>query len=457
MGVKYSVIIPTYNEELYLESVLTSLNKVGNCEVIISDGGSNDQTLDIAERHNIKIIRSTLGRGIQLNNGIKAANGEILCFLHADTLPPDNAFDLLTEFFEKSDNKICRFKLGFDIDHWLLNLYKHFSKYDSLFTRFGDMLIAVKKDFYYEIGGFPNWKTFEDVEFLRKAAKKTKIKILDAEVNSSARTFTKYGLIRQQIYNGYLMTKYLFGLRKFIVKNKYYKRMQKHVTASIIVFVRYPVEGKVKTRLAATLGNKVAKELYKNFAEAVINSVKKIKNTYKYVFYSDKNEKPLIKKWLGINFIYAAQSGNDLGERMKEAFRIVFSHGAKKAVIVGTDIPDLSKEIINKGIEALENSDVVIGPCKDGGYYLLGIKKYYPQIFEDIKYSSANVLAQTLKKIKESNLTVTLINELQDIDTEGDLIKWLKESENGTLKSEVELYYNLTKGRIQIKCAHCSR
>ena len=236
MSLKYSIIIPTLNEELYLEKVLISLSNFNNCEIIIADGGSSDKTIDIARKFSVTVADSQPGRGVQLNRGVKISSGDIICFLHADTLLPSNAFNLLNDFFENAENKICRFKLGFDIGHWLLDRYKTFSRYDTLFTRFGDMFIAVRKEFYDELEGFPNWKIFEDVEFLRKASLITKVNVINAEVVSSARTFTKYGLIKGQIYNGYLFAKYLLGFRKFIEENNYYNRRQKINRASIIIF-----------------------------------------------------------------------------------------------------------------------------------------------------------------------------------------------------------------------------
>lgn len=441
MSVKYSFIIPTLNEELYLENTLQSLSGFKNYEIIISDGGSNDDTLKIAEKYNTKIVNSEAGRGIQLNNGIKFSSGEILCFLHGDTLLPENAFFLLEEYFKNSKNMICRFKLGFDIDQTILNRYKKFSKYDTIFTRFGDMFIAARKDFVLEIGGFPNWKIFEDVEFLRKAAKESKIFVLDEEVISSARTFTKYGLISQQLFNISSFIKYLAGAKRFIENGEYYKRDMKKITASIILFVKYPVEGKVKTRLAESIGNSKAVKIYSGLAERTVIEMKRLKNSYNYIFYSDESEKERIKKWIRGNFFYAPQKGDDLGERMSNAFRLVFGHGASKALIIGTDIPDLSTEIINDAIKKLDDFDVVIGPSPDGGYYLLGMKEFTPELFENITYSTNTVFEDTVKKIKDKNKSYTTLETIEDIDTEDELRNWIDGTDDTQLKNEISKIY----------------
>ena len=136
-NIKYSVIIPTLNEEAFIAKCIESAqNNIPGAEIIIADGRSADSTIEICKSYKVKIVSSSKGRGIQLNDGAKAASGDVLIFLHADTLLPDNAHNLIVNFFISAENKICRFLLGFDFNHKLLDLYTKFSKYDdsSLFN-----------------------------------------------------------------------------------------------------------------------------------------------------------------------------------------------------------------------------------------------------------------------------------------------------------------------------------
>lgn len=450
----YSVIIPTLDEEYSIgRTIEAAMKSMPGAEIIIADGGSTDRTLEICLRENVRVVRSKRGRGIQLHEGAKAAGGELLCFLHADTYLPDNARKLLDDFFDDDRNKICRFRLGYDIEHRLLNNYSKLSRFDFPFTRFGDMGITVRKEFYFAIGGFRDWNFMEDVDFLRKASSKSKVRVLPAYVTSSARAYLKYGFARKQLVNALMLTKYFMGFRKYIERNEYYTRKVKTRRASIIVFVRYPTEGKVKTRLAAALGNRAAKEVYGIVSKRVLSEVIRIGKAYRYAFYSDLNEKEQIREWLGGKFLLAHQEGKLLGERMLNAFIKVFSHGAKKAVIIGSDIPDLTGKLIEETIAKLDGCDVVIGPAKDGGYYLLGMKTIYPSLFEGIEFGTSTVLSQTCAALDRLGLRYSMLRELHDIDTEEDLVDWLNMGKASSIKKKVISLYDPKSGEVEKECA----
>ncbi len=418
-------------------------------EIILVDGGSSDQTVNSCLRYNVKIVRSRRGRGVQLHEGAKAASGDLLCFLHADTFLPENAVELLDDFFKDERNRICRFRLGYDIEHPLLHNYSRLSRFDFPFTRFGDMGITVRKDFYFSIGGFRAWNFMEDVDFLRKASSKTKVSVLPAYVKSSARAYLRYGFVRKQMKNVLMMTKYFLGFRRYIEQNEYYSKKVKTSRASMIVFVRYPSEGKVKTRLAAALGNHDAKEIYKRIAERIFSEVGKARKVHRYAFYSDGDDREQIGKWLGRKFLLANQEGELLGERMLSAFMKVFSHGAEKAIIIGTDIPDLTGGIVEEAIAKLDQHDVVIGPAKDGGYYLLGMKKIHASLFERIEYGTSSVLSQTVDRIDELGLSYCLLRELRDIDTEEDLANWIDKGGDSSIKREVGFVYDPRSRKVE--------
>jgi len=219
---KYSVIIPTLNEEQWIGPVIRHVRALNSrAEIIVSDGGSSDGTLQLASMEAVRIVQSARGRGRQLNAGAKTASGEIFLFLHADSMFPSNAFRLLQTFFNQPRVEAGTFRLRFDEPHWILRAYSFFTRFDSIFTRFGDQCIAVRRKVFEEIGGFPDWPLFEDVHFLRMLRTRTRIYSFPACVTTSARRFVRMGLIRTQWMNVKLFSRYLLGTDPTLLNEEY--------------------------------------------------------------------------------------------------------------------------------------------------------------------------------------------------------------------------------------------
>ncbi len=184
----------------------------------------------------------------------------------------------------------------------------------------------------------------------------------------------------------------------------------------LLVFTRNPELGKVKTRLAASIGNENALAVYKILLEHTKNILVQVKAS-KTVLYSEKiNEDDI---WNQEWFDKKLQKGNDLGERMKNAFQEGFNLGFKKIVIVGSDLLDLEVSDLEKAFELLIENDAVIGPAVDGGYYLLGLKNIPNNIFENKKWSTNTVLQDTLQDLK--HLKYAQLKPKNDIDTIDDI------------------------------------
>jgi hypothetical protein len=194
----------------------------------------------------------------------------------------------------------------------------------------------------------------------------------------------------------------------------------------LLIFVKYPEPGRVKTRLAKDISKESAARIYLEMTETIIGN---LSNSGKYetiVFFDPPERETDFEGWLQgrVNNLFP-QEGGDLGERMSNAFTKVFSLGAEKAIVIGTDCVEVSEETISKALYALEAVDVVLGPTEDGGYYLLGLKKPEPGILHDISWSTELVLDQTLRKIREKGLRFQLLKPLRDVDTLSDLREYL--------------------------------
>ena len=194
---------------------------------------------------------------------------------------------------------------------------------------------------------------------------------------------------------------------------------------AIIVFVKNPELGKVKTRLAKSIGEEGALKVYKfllNYTKSIVGNAGADKL---YLFHHEEIIKS--NKWSILNCENKLQSSGDLGVKMENAFNYVFSKGYKSVVVVGSDCLEITSELIDKSFLELENYNSVIGPAKDGGYYLLGLNKMIPEIFQDMPWSKSNLLEETIKKLKLENLNYQLLPTLSDVDYIEDIegkLKW---------------------------------
>ena len=187
------------------------------------------------------------------------------------------------------------------------------------------------------------------------------------------------------------------------------------MSRALIIFVRNPELGKVKTRLAAQIGAEKALQVYEKLLEHT-RVVASGTPCAKYVFVTE----PLtISRWE--TFHQENQINATLGERMLHAFELLFARGYNQVVIIGSDCPGLTSSHINAAFESLERDDVAIGPAKDGGYYLLGLKKLYAPIFRDKKWSTSSVFEDTMASIKVLRLSCHVLGMLTDVDEEEDL------------------------------------
>lgn len=189
---------------------------------------------------------------------------------------------------------------------------------------------------------------------------------------------------------------------------------------ALLVFIKNPEKGKVKTRLAKTLGDDQALRIYLALLEHTRRIALSLE-VERYVFYSSFIEKN--DAWLAADFHQQLQSSGDLGERMATAFGTAFKKN-EKFVIIGSDCASLTPAIVQAAFEQLDVHDFVIGPAIDGGYYLLGMKTFEPSVFEGIEWSTETVLSSTIQQIENLQKRYVLLEELSDIDYQEDWEKY---------------------------------
>lgn len=185
---------------------------------------------------------------------------------------------------------------------------------------------------------------------------------------------------------------------------------------ALIIFARNPELGKVKTRLAKSVGDGSALKIYKFLLKHTVEITEKL-NVDKYVFYSENMHRDDI--WNPDIFRKKLQTGADLGERMNNAFSEIFGMGYEKTIIIGSDMFDFNQLDLETAFDALETTPFVIGPATDGGYYLLGMKKLNSEIFQNKDWGTSTVLEATLKDLKDEKYI--LLDERNDIDYYADV------------------------------------
>lgn len=190
----------------------------------------------------------------------------------------------------------------------------------------------------------------------------------------------------------------------------------------VIVMVKYPLAGSVKTRLGRQIGMQNACELYREFVRILLETCR---STGFDIMVSCHPDHPVsdYRKWLGPGFQYMVQAGPDLGHKMRDAFEQAFSLGYDRVILTGSDLPHLPAATIEEAAQKTGTSDVVIGPALDGGYYLVAMTKdnFFPDMFDDILWSTANVLDITLEKLAAARRSFFLLTAMRDIDTLADL------------------------------------
>ena len=183
----------------------------------------------------------------------------------------------------------------------------------------------------------------------------------------------------------------------------------------LCIFVKYPEAGRVKTRLARSVGRHEAARLYRVLAETVLGRTQDPRYG-RIVFYSPPEREADVASWIGSSAELVAQDGGDLGERMFAAFRRAFDGGARRVVLIGTDVPLLDSAVVARALGKLEDSDCVLGPSSDGGYYLVGLSRPDERLFRGIEWGAGDVLERTKAIARRLDLGLSLLPELRDVD-----------------------------------------
>jgi uncharacterized protein len=193
------------------------------------------------------------------------------------------------------------------------------------------------------------------------------------------------------------------------------------IDAHILVFVRAPEAGRVKTRLAAEIGEAAALEVYRQLAEHTLRAARGVAGAEVRVLFTPADAGEAVRGWLGGEARYEAQAEGDLGQRLEAAFEAAFADGARRVLVVGSDLPTLTPALLRHALAVLACNPAVLGPAHDGGYYLLGLRAPRPRLFRGMPWSTPAVFAETWRRLRAAGVEPVLLPTLRDVDYVSDL------------------------------------
>jgi rSAM/selenodomain-associated transferase 1 len=192
---------------------------------------------------------------------------------------------------------------------------------------------------------------------------------------------------------------------------------------TLIIFSRYPEPGKTKTRMIPALGANGASNLQRRLSEYTLKqarSLRQLREVDIAVYFAGGNS-DLMRNWLGHDVSYYAQAEGDLGVKMQSALADNFANNSERVVIIGIDCPGINNNVLDSAFTALQDNDLVLGEAEDGGYYLIGLRNLYPELFINIKWGTDRVFTTTKNFAESLALSIGVLPVLRDIDRPEDL------------------------------------
>lgn len=442
-GAGLGVVIPALDEADTLPRLLEDLARIRiGHQVLVVDGGSGDETVAVARAGGAEVMRSRAGRASQMNAGAAFLTTRWLLFLHADSRLDNSALDSIAHHVRRDAGQAGYFRLAIAHDDSYYRLIEIGQRIRERLSGlvYGDQGLLIRRDVFDSVGGYPDQPIMEDVILCRRLRSAKRLTRLPGTVTTSSRRYEEEGRVRAWMRNVRTIIRFLSGTAPASLASGYRPRRAPGggapaidrgagaERAALLVFARAPRPGTVKTRLARSIGDEAAAGLYRRMGHRIVASLAGAPARM-VVCYDPPDAEPEIRGWLRPPPCrYMPQGGGDLGARMSRMFDHAFAD-ADRVVAIGTDAPATDAGRITHALEALETADVVLGPARDGGYYLIGLRRPRPELFRGIRWGTDSVLAETRAEAERLGLRITWLELESDIDTGDDLtskvLQWL--------------------------------
>ena len=408
--------------------------------VVVVDSGSTDATWALARAHADQVLCAQRGRASQMNAGAHALLADpaidTLLFLHADTALPKDADALIAQALAQRSRSVSkvwgRFDVRIDGAHPLLRVVERMMNWRSRITGIatGDQAIFMQRAAFETVGGFPIMALMEDIAMSDKLKRLSPPACVAVPVHTSARRWEKHGVLRTIALMWRLRAAYFLGADPQALSLRYgYSLAPAGFQAAVAVLAKAPVAGLAKTRLAPALGLAGAARAQRRFALDTLQCARAAALGSIALWCAPDTQHRFFRAVRSQVDTCVAQPTGDLGTRMGLAFQ---SHFAQQLLVpmllVGTDCPALAPGHLQQAAQALQDYDVVLIPAEDGGYVLIGMRRWIPQAFEGIPWSTGQVLLQTRQQLQACGASWVELDALWDVDEPADwerLMHWL--------------------------------
>ncbi|WP_179190272.1 TIGR04283 family arsenosugar biosynthesis glycosyltransferase [Hydrogenophaga sp. IBVHS1] len=424
---KLTIVVPVLNEATTLAARLAALApfRERGAELLVVDGGSEDNTLSLASVHADRALEAPRGRASQLNAGACAAQGEVLLFLHADTQLPANADALMANCID-SGHHWGRFDVRIEGHHPLLPLVALLMNLRSRHTGIatGDQAMFVRRDTFQVLGGFAPLPLMEDIDLSRRLKRIGPPTCLNQRVTTSGRRWDQQGFWRTVALMWRLRAAFWRGVDAHTLARRY--GYHPRAGAAVAVLAKAPVAGLAKTRLIPLLGAAGAARAQRVFALQTLATVRAASIGPLTLWCAPDDTHRFFRALSSRHGVPAVpQAEGDLGHRMANTMHSHFERATgMPLIIVGTDCPVLSAHHLQQAADALQSHDAVLIPAEDGGYVLIGLRRPVPEVFERVDWSTPQVLQQTLDRLREAGASYRVLPTLWDVDEPADWLRW---------------------------------
>jgi rSAM/selenodomain-associated transferase 2/rSAM/selenodomain-associated transferase 1 len=412
-----SIIIPVWKDEDALDAALGALRHTPGIEVIVAPAlGEEPRYREIRERHPAaRWVSAPRGRAAQMNAGAAIAGGHWLLFCHADSTLPSGWWRAIERAQRREGTVAGAFRLALATPDWRARVVEFGVRLRVALLRmpYGDQALFMRRSTFEALGGYRDLPLMEDVDLVRRLKHAGRFWFDHLRVLTSPRRWEHDGWFRRSAQNASLAARFLMGASPARLAQRYFGRR----AAAVVMMGRAPwVPG--KTRLCAGFDPAGHTDLRRAILLDTFDVLASVRHAEHVVACEPAEDCERMRELVGPADVIA-QRGDHLGQRIEHVFEDVFRLGPASVVVIGSDVPDLPPRLLTGALNALRGGDdrVVLGPARDGGYYLIGLNHPHPELFEGITWGTDRVLAQTRAAARRARLEVELLEPWADLDT----------------------------------------